>query len=446
MSTSPTTTTGLPRSSAANAQGRLQGALASIVEDDRPIGPDVRAGVVRQVRDTLGVALAAVPAPGVQAVLRAVEPERGDSPAWGHGIRLSRPAAALVNGTAVQALEFDDIVHDSTAHLSSVLVPVASTFGAGVPADEAFAGFVAGLRAARTVGPLLGRPAHKRGVQPTHTIGAVAGAVAAARLLGMTAEQCSDVLALAVTGVVGTRAHTGTPAKAMQSGIAAAATVRAVELVRAGVRAGGGVVDTVISTLGERLPDGAFDTGEITFPSIKPYPSCGVVHSAVEAILRLREQTDVTEPELLEVRMPPRARPAMPFENPATGDEARWSAVFVLAQAWRHGRLTLDQYSPQEIATHGSAGPPAWLRIVPDESFDPDGEETVVRAVLGGGVEGRTLEAAIDQRLDYPGRPLAEAQLMDKYLHCVTRGLDVSAALALWTGVDDHPLAVFGRI
>ena len=433
--------TGIPPAAVADAEGRLQQALASIAVDDRPIGPELREAIVAQVRDTLGVALAAVPAPSVQAVLRAVEPQRGDEPAWGHGIRLDRSAAALVNGTAVQALEFDDIVADSTAHLSSVLLPVAIAFSAGVSSADAFAGLAAGLRAARVVGPLLGRAAHRRGVQPTHTIGAVAGAVAAARLRGMTAEQCSDVLALAVTGVVGTRAHTGTGAKPVQSGIAAAATVRAVDLVSAGVRAGRGVVDAVIGALGG-LPDGDLDTSGVAVPAVKPYPSCGVVHSAVEAILRIREQVDGADPDLLEVRMPPRAQRAMPFETPTTGDEARWSASYVLGQAWRQGRLTLDAYSAQEIAVHGSRGTPTWLRIVGDESFAPDGEQATVRAEVGG----RTFREEVQQRLGYPGRPLGASRLLDKYLHCATRGLDVSAALALWTSVDEHPLDVFRQL
>jgi len=129
----------------------------------------------------------------------------------------------------------------------------------------------------------------------------------------------------------------------------------------------------------------------------------------------------------------------MPFAVPASADEARWSASFTLAQAWRHGDLTIARFSDAAVREYQHLGRPDWLHIVGDDSLDPEGEQAIVRAE----VDGAVFQAEVAQRLDYPGRPVDEAKVMEKFMNCVTRGLDVAAALSLWTSLEEHPLLAF---
>jgi hypothetical protein len=74
--------------------------------------------------DTLGVALRGTSEPVVRNTLAAVQPW-GSGPARviGHAAALPAPHAALVNGAAAHALDFDDNFDPAKAHASAVLIP-----------------------------------------------------------------------------------------------------------------------------------------------------------------------------------------------------------------------------------------------------------------------------------------------------------------------------------
>src|SRR5262249_12693030 len=153
--------------------------------------------------------------------------------------------------TAIQALEFDDIAPALAAHFSSVLLPTVGAFADEVDAERAVDGAVLGLRIAAAVSELIGFVSHARGLQPTHTLGPLVAALATAHGLGLTPEQSATAVALSVTGSLGLRANTGVRVKPMQSGFAAAAAVRAVELARCAPdhAVGESVIDGVFSLL-----------------------------------------------------------------------------------------------------------------------------------------------------------------------------------------------------
>src|SRR5206468_4174639 len=145
---------------------------------------------------------------------------------WGTARRVDPVTAAFVNGTMVQALDFDDIAPVPAAHMSSVMVPAVTALADRVDPDRAIDGLVHGLRAASLLSGLISREAYARGLQPTHTIGATAAVCALGYGLGGHTAQVSDALGLVCVQALGLRANTGTMAKAMQSGLAAAAAVR----------------------------------------------------------------------------------------------------------------------------------------------------------------------------------------------------------------------------
>jgi 2-methylcitrate dehydratase PrpD len=81
------------------------------------------------VLDTIGVALAGSVEPSARAVQRTFAPSHlgtlGPCPIWGTNARVPAPDAALANGTAAHALDYDDMCFVSLAHPSAPLVPAA---------------------------------------------------------------------------------------------------------------------------------------------------------------------------------------------------------------------------------------------------------------------------------------------------------------------------------
>ena len=118
--------------------------------DDLP--DDVVARAKHSILDWLGVTLCGWSDPLVDRLTRVVEAEGGRAAATliGSGRRVSASQAALVNGTASHALDFDDVHLASRVHPS---VPVAPAAVAAESHRHGFAdeiGIVASERAAAT--------------------------------------------------------------------------------------------------------------------------------------------------------------------------------------------------------------------------------------------------------------------------------------------------------
>ena len=350
----------------------------------------------------------------------------------------------------MQALEFDDVTPAEAAHLSSVVVPTLAAFSDQIDTARAIDGVVHGWRIAAAVGDLIGFDAHSRGVQPTHTLGSLVATVAAAHGLGLSEGQASTAIGLAMIGSLGLRANTGSHAKALQSGLAASASVRAIELarLRGGSRhqAGGSVIDSLFTVLGA----GEADIERVvsmplpgpTFLAVKPYPTCGAAHSSLEAVLEVRGRLpDGTMPDRLEVRVPERVPRAMAFDRPSVGDEARWSLRYALATAWETGDVDIAEFDDDVVHRAAGRRSPPWLEIVGDPSFEARGERAIVTATIAHTTE----RAETVHRPGYTERPLPDAQVRSKFDRCLAFVGMEGLGGDLWDGLASEPFVWFDR-
>src|SRR4051794_28714821 len=145
---------------------------------------DVVTGALHCILDTLGVAIGGVHEP-VTTHVRGEALDEGGAPRatlWGTGERVSRPQAALVNGTAAHALDFDDVSALMEGHPSAPLLPalLAIADGAGTTGSQLVAAFVAGFETEALVGRLMSPSHYARGFHATATVGAFGAAAAAA--------------------------------------------------------------------------------------------------------------------------------------------------------------------------------------------------------------------------------------------------------------------------
>ena len=113
--------------------------------------------------------------------------------------RLAAPWAALVNGTAAHALDYDDVLEISNAHVSAVLVPALLALGQERGADGAACvdAFIVGVEVMARLGEALNMTHYFKGWHTTSTLGAPAAAAACARLLRLDTAKTTAALSLA---------------------------------------------------------------------------------------------------------------------------------------------------------------------------------------------------------------------------------------------------------
>src|SRR5919204_548396 len=132
----------------------------------------------------------------------------------------------------------------------------------------------------------------------TSTIGTLGCAAAGARLLGLDVTQTRHALGIAASMASGLKENFGSMTKPYHAGHAAQSGLRAAQLAREGMTSSDGALDGrqgyVAAFSGATLPADALDRlgnrWELTASGIavKPYPSCALTHSAIDALLDLR--------------------------------------------------------------------------------------------------------------------------------------------------------------
>src|SRR3989338_592725 len=199
------------------------------------------AGVRRAALDPLGVTLAGASEPAARLVRRVVRAEGGTRLATVIGTRLvTAPGwAALANGTAGHAHDFDDTSFALMGHPSVPLLSSALAAGEAEMADgrAVVLAYVVGFEVGAALGTAVNPAHYTRGWHATSSIGPLGCAAAAARLLRLDVEQTRHDLALAASHASGLKENFGSMTKPYHAGHAARSGVLAAQLAREGFTA-----------------------------------------------------------------------------------------------------------------------------------------------------------------------------------------------------------------
>jgi 2-methylcitrate dehydratase PrpD len=406
------------------------------------------------VCDTTGVILAGLVEPAARIVRGAI-----DSHGACHLLGTSRQAgaadAALANGVAAHALDYDDMCFVSMAHPSCALVPavLAAAESSDAPGRTVLDGYVAGFELECRLGSIMNpQHYHTRGWHCTSSIGTVGAAAAAARVLGLSHEHIAHALGIAASLACGLKENIGTMTKPLHAGTAARNGVTAALLARSGFTAsqdaltgpqgylaamdsGGSAADfaRAAADLGSRWEIN--DTGI----SVKLYPSCAATHPPLDVLLDLVRRHSITADEIdaIDVEVDTMTPRLLIYDRPQTGLEAKFSMPFCAAAAVVFGHPAVDTFDEAHIreARVQALLPRVSLRGNP--AFDaaaPLSQSTVTIRLR----DGRTLSAHADGARGYPGR-LTDEELGTKFLGCARRSLpsaQAEAALAAARGLD----------
>lgn len=397
----------------------------------------------RAVADTLGVTVAGAGADFIASL----ETVLGARSAPGKATRVGRRGsstmlhAAMVNGTASHALDFDDCSTTMGGHPSAPVVPavlaIAEEHGLGGKAviEAYLAGFETETRLARGLLPHH----YEKGWHPTATLGVFGATVASARLLGLDARQLANALAMTVSMTSGLKSNFGTPVKPLHVGQAAHNGLLAALMTSAGVSAN---LEAFEHTYGffnvlngegtfsmEKILDDWAGTPEILQPgiAIKQHPCCGSAHSAIDAALKIRAEQGALGPDRIaaietwthERRLAHTNRP-----EPVTALDAKFSVQFLTAKALVDGQLRIADFADGAFMTPAVAD----LLKVTTSAGHTDADQYLgrVRVTLK---DGRVFEDTASTNFGRgPLNPMSDAELFEKFSDCVSRRMDRAVA------------------
>ncbi|WP_291295396.1 MmgE/PrpD family protein [Elioraea sp.] len=405
--------------------------------------------------DTLAVGVAGTAhddQPGVLAAARCWG-EGTAAAVWGDTVRLPAAQAAFVNAFQAHALEFDAIheaaiVHAVTPTLAAALAE-AERLG-GVSGTRLVSAVVFGLDLACTIGAAARGP--MRFFRPA-TAGMFGAYGAVARLRGFDLARGAGGAGLLLGQIPGTMQahHEGGMALAVQMGFAAAAGIRAADLVDAGARGPSAWLTGASGFLpmtepAHDLAPGLAGLGrswQVEAVSHKPFPSGRLTHPVIDGLQRLLGHEAIVPETIREIRLhlPPLAMRLVgrPLRGDLTPNYARLCLPFVAATTLRFGTVTLADFTPARLADPETLALAARVTMVEVDNPDPN---AVVPQTIEV-VHGPTARVTVTHTLGSPANPLTSEARVDKAAACLAAGrnprADAAALVAAVEALDDAP-------
>jgi 2-methylcitrate dehydratase PrpD len=420
----------------------LSRAVAATLARLRP--EDIPPEIVRTAKlftlDTLGVIGGAATAPGIAELNRALAAWAGAGQATSllGGFRTSPPDAALANGAAAHALDFDDQHDPARVHVFCAVLPAALATAeakGGVSGRALITAIVTGVelfcRLGLTCFNSLGKGWH-----PTTAFGALSAAAASAKVLGLDDAGMLNALGLAFHQLGGTSQSIadGVLSKRLGPGFAARTGVLSAHLAAAGLTGPYRFLegDAGLFRLHERdevkpeiLVDGLGARWRMAELSMKPFPCCRCSHTTIQLGLELRQAgvraDDVEDGEIRLGKVNVQIV-GTPFDPPADNPvvHAQFNAAYALARALVDGQVGLETFRPDKIRDPAVAFARR-IRVLDADDIEPtDIAPARVRLRLK---DGRVVERARETMKGSPEEPMIDAEVRAKFRSCMEVGL-----------------------
>lgn len=422
----------------ATVSDRLCAGIAIVRPAD--LAPSVLHAATRALLDATGVML------GASGLAPEIEPfvqlAAGPGPCsiLGTGLSATAPLAALANGAMAHALDFEDAFDLAPGHPNASLVPALIALAqAEGPVDgpHFLTALVLGGDLACRMGLALRQKMELGGWYPPPILASFGAAAGCAKLLGLDARGIRDALSLTLCQATmpgEIKYSEGTVLRAVREAFGAQAAVNSAQLARSGVagfeqplegRAGfyalfaGGQFseDALLDGLGRQ-----FWIEQLTF---KSWPSCRGTHPYIELALSLKAQHGIDPAGIAKIlashdgvqRM--LVEPLARKRAPGTIIDAKFSIPFATALALLRGRVGLDEFVPAALADPQVLALAA--RVETELVADPPWREGVGGALRIEMTDGRVWSASLDEARGSPARPLADTELVEKFVDCAGR-------------------------
>jgi len=316
------------------------------------------------ITDCLGVAVAGGREQSAQILgqLARAENAKPEASLYGQRFRSSVVQAALVNGAAAHAHDFD---HSFVlgGQPTSPIIPAVFSLGETlkVSGKQLLAAYVAGFE---VVGAMIFavQNAGGAGWHANGTIGVFGAAAGCANLLGLSEAQTQMALAIAASMASGVTANFGTMTKPLHVGQAARNGVLAAKLAKSGFTANTQMLEVRNGFFDCYYPTGKVDPRpfdelgrlyalERYGVRFKPYPCGGLTHTSIYATILMRNEHRIAPDDVdrVDVSVPADTAAPLSYRVPRVGLEGKFSMPYLIARALIDGNITLETFTDEAV-------------------------------------------------------------------------------------------------
>lgn len=396
----------------------------------------------RAIVDTIGVTLAGAKEDAVTTLMSV--PGMAGSPGpcliFGTDRRTSALDAAMINGTASHALDYDDFSGVLGGHQSVPLVPALFAIAEerGLSGEKVVLAYIVGVETEIRLARAVHFHHYDKGWHPTATLGTIGAAAALSHLIGLGVDRTATALAIAVSFASGIKANFGTMTKPLHIGQCGRNAVLATLLAERDFTANHAAFEheqgffNVFNGPGHYRPEAIFEAWaeplEVEHSSIavKQFPCCGSTHPAIAMALDLRTEDGVRAQDIRNIRILPHGRRLRHTDTPHPQSplQAKFSVQYVVARALLDGMVRLkdfegDAFRQPEILrlldmTQAEAHPD-----MADTSEKQWGAEIIVTLA-----DGRQVSRRVDDLVGRGGdNPMTSREMWAKFNDCARRSL-----------------------
>lgn len=366
------------------------------------------------------------------------------------GRRATLRAAALINGAASHAVEFDDIYRDAGYHPGSPVISaaLAAAQATGASGETFLRGVIVGYEVSTRIGEAV-MPSHYRYWHTTGTVGSFGAAAAVATILGCTREQFMHALATVGTFAAGLKQAFLSQAmsKPLHGGHAADAGALAALAASKGVT---GALDILEGASGfgaamsvdpdwEKATRGLGADYHIVRMTFKNHGCCGHTFPSIDGALHLKAQHGFTHREIAKIRLATYKAGLDIIDNakPEGEYQAKFSLQYVVAHALVHGSVRLNAFLPERLQDADVRALMQKVECVADPGLSKGYPGQRAAQVEIETVDGRRFAHFQPTRKGDPEMPLSDGELDDKFLELAMPVTGEAAARGLlaqlWT-------------
>ena len=402
----------------------------------------------RSILDGIGLALAGNAAESghiVRTYLKSLGiPTGKGATVIGTNMKVPARFAAFANGIAIHADDYDDTqlavakdrVYGLLTHPTAPALPPVLALGeiGNRSGLNVLTAYQVTVEAETKMSEAINPRHYDHGFHSTATIGAIAAAAGASRMMGLNLEQTRRALGIGASQSAGLRENFGTmtkpfhPGRSAESGIVAAefaklgwtATPIVLEAGRGFFKAAGGGYDpaAIEGKLG--------NPWTFTFPgvSIKPHPSGSLTHPGMGLMLDLIRKHDIRPEQVVKVKVGTnRHMPnALIHHQPTNELQAKFSMEFCMAILLLQRKAGLAEFTDKVVNRPDVKKMIAKVEFGVHPEAEAAGYEkmtTIIDIELAG---GRKIGGRADFGKGSPTNPMSDEELAGKFRECAAWG------------------------
>ena len=362
------------------------------------------------------------------------------------GTSLKVPArfAAFANGIAIHADDYDDTqlavakdrVYGLLTHPTAPALPPVLALGerdnrSGL---DVLTAYQVAVEAETKISEAINPRHYDHGFHSTATIGAIAAAAGASRMMGLNLEQTRRALGIGASQSAGLRENFGTMTKPFHPGRSAESGIVAADFAKAGwtatpivLEAGRGFFKAAGGGYDPAAIDGKLgNPWTFAFPgvSIKPHPSGSLTHPGMGLMLDLIRKHDIKPAQVVKVRVGTnRHMPnALIHHRPKNELQAKFSMEFCMAILLLERKAGLAEFTDTVVNR------PDVQKMIEKVDFgvhaeaEAAGYEKMTTIIDIELTDGRTISGRADFGKGSPANPMTDDELAGKFRECAAWG------------------------